>query len=149
MFTGLNNFLFRLLSGLNLEIVFFTKTFLPEPKLKPGVLGALCAGTDRPGVLPGRTKPCCLDWTASSSEDDNELLECGLCRVLGSLLGTGWFSVPFGLSFDDTVFLILTGSFDSLEGIFLTSLKALRSSVGCELWCGNGSKSKNISVKLF
>ena len=142
MFTGLNNFLFRLLSGLNLEIVFFTKTFLPEPKLKPGVLGTLCTSTDRPGVFPDRTKPWCLDWTASSSEDDNELLECGLWRVLGSLLGTGWFSVPFGLSFDDTVFLILTGSFDSLEGIFLTSLNALRSSVSSKLWSGNGSKPR-------
>lgn len=41
--------------------------------------------------------------------------------------------MPFGLSFDDTVFLILPGSFDSLEGIFLTSFKALRSFVGSEL----------------
>ena len=41
--------------------------------------------------------------------------------------------MPFGLSFDDTVFLILTGSFDSLEGIFLTSLNALRSSASSEL----------------
>ena len=41
--------------------------------------------------------------------------------------------MPFGLSFDATFFLILPGSLDSLEGIFSTSLKALRSSVGCEL----------------
>ena len=66
-------------------MVFFTTTFLEEPKLNPGVLGIPWTETDRPGVVPGRDTPC----LKSSSEDEIELLECSLWNVLARLLGTG------------------------------------------------------------
>ena len=141
MFTGFNSFLFFLFSGLNFVTDFFTITFLPEPKLKPGVLELFWTGMDRPGVVPGRDIPCCRGWTESSSDEEIELLECGLSSTLGRLLDKGWFSDPFGLRIDEAVLLILTGFFSPWGGIFLTSFNTLRSSAGSVSKCGDGSKS--------
>jgi len=88
---------------------------------------------DRLGVVPGREKPC--GRSESSSEEETELLECGLWNTLGRLLGT--FSDPFGL----TVLLILSGFFNPWEGIFFTSFKAFRSSAGSASGRGDGSFS--------
>lgn len=124
--TGFSNFRFRLFSGWNFVIDFFTITFLAEPKLNPGVFELTCTGTDRPGVVPGRENPRWLDCTKSSSEDETELLEWGLLKTLGRLRGTSWFSVPFCL-IDDSKFF-LSDFFISLMGMFFTSINAFRSS---------------------
>ena len=68
---------------------FFTTTFLAEPKLNPGAFEFKRPGADRPGVVPGLEKPRCLECGKSSSEEEIELLECGLWNTLCFLLGTG------------------------------------------------------------
>lgn len=124
LLTGFINFRFRLFSGWNFVIDFLLPTFLAEPKLNPGVLGFPCTRTDRPGVVPGLENPRCLN---SSSEDDTELLECGLWKTLGGLFRWGWFSVPFFLIDGGIVFL--SDFLIPRGGIFFTSINAFRSSL--------------------
>lgn len=123
--TGFSNFRLRLVSGLNFVIDFFTITFLAEPKLNPGFFKLPCTGTVRPGEGPGRENPRWFDSTTSSSEEETELLECGLFETLGRLRGTSRFSVPFGL-IDDGIFFL--SDFLFLRGRFFTSFNAFRSS---------------------
>lgn len=123
LLTGFINFRFRLFSGWNFVIDFLLFAFLAEPKLNPGVLGFPCTGRGRPGVVPGRENPRCLE---SSSEDETELLECGLWKTFGRLLRRGWFSVPFCLTDDGIVFL--SDFLIPWGGIFFTSINAFRSS---------------------
>lgn len=126
MLTGFSNFRFRLFSGWNFVIDFLTITFLAEPKLKPGVFELPWTGKDLPWVIPGRVNPRWFERTTSSSEEETELLECGLLlKTLVRLRGTRWFSVPFCLIDDDTFFF---SGFSSSWGMFLTSINAFRSS---------------------
>ena len=122
---GFSNFRFRLFSGWNFVIDFLTITFLAEPKLNPGVLEPPWTGRDLPWVIPGRVNPRWFDRTMSSSEEETELLECGLLKTLGPLCGTRWFSAPFCLIDDGRFF---ESDFTSLWGMFFTSLNTLRSS---------------------
>jgi len=122
---GFSNFRFRLFSGWNFVIDFFTITFLAEPKLNPGVFELPCTGKDRAEVVPGRVNPRWFDRTKSSSEEETELLECGLLKTLGRLRETSLFSVPFCL-IDDGMFFL--SDFSSLTGMFFTSINAFRSS---------------------
>ena len=138
--TGFNSFRFFLFSGLNFVTGFFTTTFLPEPKLNPGVFEVPRTGVDRPGVVPGRDRDC----VESSSEETAELLDCGLGSSLGRL-----FCDPFVLSIDELILFILAGFFSPCEGIhvFLTSSKTFLSCTGSVFKLDDGSKTE-ISEKI-
>lgn len=113
---------------------FFTTTFLPEPKLNPGVFEVPRTGVRRPGVVPGRDRDC-----VESSSEETELLDWGFGTRLGRL-----FSDPFDLSIDELVLLILAGFFSPCEGmhVFLTSFKTLRSCTGSVFKLCDGSKTE-------
>jgi len=85
--------------------------------------------------------PRWFDRTKSSSEEETELLECGLLKTLGRLRETSLFSVPFCL-IDDGMFFL--SDFSSLTGMFFTSINVFRSSPPT-FERGEGSLSKSLA----